>query len=230
MPAPSVLACPSPNRGIRRGGGRPRMVVIHYTGMDSAQAALERLCDPGSEVSAHYLIGRDGRIWQLVDEADRAWHAGRGSWGGEDDVNSRSIGIELDNPGPLAGLPPFPEALMVALETLLAGILERYAIPPEAVIGHADMAPGRKADPGPKFDWRRLALGGFSVWPGMRAPGRQGFAELAARAGYPVADAGEAAVLAAFRTRFRPGASGPPQPADLAVIADLAARWPAADA
>jgi len=204
------------------------MVVIHYTGMDSAEAALARLCDPGSEVSAHYLIARDGRLWQLVDEAARAWHAGRGGWGDVDDVNSRSIGIELDNPGPPGGLPPFPEPQMAALEALLAGILARWRIPPERVIGHADMAPGRKADPGPKFDWRRLARGGLSVWPGAVAPGGAGFARLAARAGYPVGAAGEDAALTAFRLRFRPGATGPLQPADLAVLADLAARWPAA--
>lgn len=204
------------------------MVVVHYTGMASAEAALARLCDPAAAVSAHYLIARDGRLWQLVDEDARAWHAGRGGWGEVDDVNSRSIGIELDNPGPPGGLPPFAEPQMTTLEALLAGILARWRIPPERVIGHADMAPGRKADPGPKFDWRRLARRGLAVWPDSRSPGGRGFADLARAAGYPLAVAGEAAVLDAFRLRFRPGAGGPLHPADLAVLADLAARWPAA--
>lgn len=203
------------------------MVVIHYTGMDGAEAALARLCDPGSEVSAHYLIARDGRLWQLVDETARAWHAGRGGWGGVGDVNSRSIGIELDNPGPLGGLPPFAEPQMATLEAMLPGILTRWAIPPERVIGHADMAAGRKTDPGPKFDWRRLARQSLAVWPASRDPGESRFADLARQVGYPLAEAGEAAVLDAFRMRFRPGATGPLQRADLAVLADLAARWPA---
>lgn len=206
------------------------MVVIHHTAMHTAEAALARLCAPEAEVSAHYLIGEDGRVWRLVDEAARAWHAGAGAWGGVGDVNSRSIGIELANPGPLAAFPPFPEPQMTALEALLADILARWRIPPERVIAHSDMAPGRKADPGPKFDWRRLAHAGLSVWPKVGVPGTASFAGLAVRAGYPVAEAGEDAALAAFRLRFRPGASGPVAAEDLALVADLAARWPAAEA
>ena len=114
-----ILSRPSPNFGPRRGGARPSIVVIHYTAMASAEAALERLCDPAAEVSAHYLIAEDGRAWGLVEEAERAWHAGRGAWRRTDDVNSCSIGIELANPGPLAGFPPFPEPQMAALEGLL---------------------------------------------------------------------------------------------------------------
>ena len=155
----------SPNFGPRRDGLRPELVVLHYTAMATAEAALDRLCDPASEVSAHYLIAEDGRAFALVDEEQRAWHAGAGSWAGRGDVNSRSIGIELANAGPLAGLPPFPEPQMAALERLLDGILARWSIAPAGVIAHSDMAPGRKADPGPEA---RLAP------PRTRRPGRLG--------------------------------------------------------
>ena len=128
MPAaPDVTAQPSPNCGPRRGGLRPRLIVLHYTAMASAQAALERLCDPSSEVSAHYLISERGDVIQLVEEDQRAWHAGQGEWAGLDDINSRSIGIELDNRGDH----PFSEPQMQALETLLPGILARHDIPAE---------------------------------------------------------------------------------------------------
>ena len=160
-----ILERSSPNFGPRRDGLRPELVVLHHTAMLTAEAALERLCDPAAEVSAHYLVAEDGRTWRLVPEAERAWHAGAGSWGGAGDVNSRSIGIELANAGPLDGLPPFPEPQMAALEALLDGIMARWSIPPAGVIAHSDMAPERKSDPGPKFDWRRLARGGRAVWP-----------------------------------------------------------------
>jgi N-acetylmuramoyl-L-alanine amidase len=214
---------PSPNQGPRRGNARPRLIVLHYTAMENAGAALDRLCDPRSEVSAHYLIGASGQLWQLVAEDRRAWHAGAGSWGGADDVNSRSIGVELAN----TGTHPFPEPQMIALEALLGGIMDRWKIRPEGVIGHADMAPTRKADPGPRFDWQRLARQGLSVWPEAAAAEGQGdFAASAARFGYPTEDA--ASVLRAFRDRFRPGAKGPESAADRRLLADLAARYPAA--
>ena len=223
-----IAAHPSPNHGPRRGGAVPDMVVIHYTAMDTTEAALARLSDPAAEVSAHYLVDARGGVFELVPEDARAWHAGRGAWGDIRDVNSRSIGIELANPGPLAALPPFPAPQMAALESLLAGVRARWAIPPERVIGHSDMAPDRKADPGPKFDWRRLALSGHAVWPGRRDPGGQGFRRLAGRVGYVFPDSAnpEADVLAAFRLRFRPHGRGPVAAEDLACLADLAARWP----
>ncbi|MEM8657115.1 MAG: N-acetylmuramoyl-L-alanine amidase, partial [Pseudomonadota bacterium] len=152
----------SPNYGARPEGARVELVVLHYTAMEAAEAALERLCDPAHEVSAHYLIGGCGTVWQMVAEADRAWHAGAGSWQGRADVNSRSIGIELANPGDA----PFAARQMGALEGLLKDLLPRYDLPADAVIGHSDMAPGRKRDPGARFDWRRLARRGLSVWPG----------------------------------------------------------------
>lgn len=147
---------PSPNFGARRGGALPDMVVIHYTAMESCAAARDWLSNPASEVSSHYVIARDGQGWQLVAESMRAWHAGKGAWAGCDDVNSRSIGIELCN----TGAEPFPEPQMVALETLLQGISLRWDI--AHVIGHSDMAPGRKIDPGPRFDWRRLVGQGLA--------------------------------------------------------------------
>ncbi|WP_284163273.1 N-acetylmuramoyl-L-alanine amidase [Frigidibacter sp. SD6-1] len=213
---------PSPNFGERRGGARPDLVVIHYTAMPTAAEARARLCDPAAEVSAHWLIAEDGTVEQLVDESCRAWHAGAGAWGSVTDVNSRSIGIELAN----AGDAPFPEPQMAALEGLLAAILARWSIRPERVVGHSDMAPGRKRDPGPRFDWRRLALQGLSVWPGASGAGwTPGPLRGALDAfGYP--EVGDDILLAAFRLRFRPWADGPEDAEDRALAADLARRFP----
>ena len=208
----------SPSFGPRREGALPDMVVLHYTGMETAEDALERLCDPAHEVSAHYLIAGTGHIWQMVEEDQRAWHAGAGEWGGVCDVNSRSIGIELAN----CGDHPFAEPQMAALEELLQGIMLRWRVPPERVIAHSDMAIGRKIDPGPKFDWRRLALAGLSVWP---EPGKPGdFMADAMRFGYARDNAD--LILAAFRLRFRPGFTGVEDDIDRSIIHDLAKRFP----
>ena len=209
---------PSPNFGERRGGAAPSLIVLHYTALPSAAEALERLSAPEHEVSAHYLIGRDGQLWQMVAEDHRAWHAGAGSWGGAGDVNSRSIGIELD----CDGRAPFAAPLMDRLEALLAEVMERHGIGAQGVIGHSDMAPDRKVDPGPRFDWRRLALAGLAVWPEAGSPGDL-WQSLAAF-GYPVGD--RAATLAAFRARFRPGVEGPEDDTDARLAADLARRFP----
>jgi len=228
--AMEIIEQSSPNFGPRRGGALPDMVVIHHTAMAGAEAALARLCDPAAEVSAHYLIAGDGRVWSMVPETERAWHAGAGAWGAVGDVNSRSIGIELDNPGPLAGFPPFAEPQMSALERLLDGIMARWGIPRERVIAHSDMAPGRKADPGPKFDWRRLALGGRSVWAESDAAAPDTFDAAAARVGYRMADGDRAAVLEAFRLRFRPQGRGAElDAADAGLMAALAEAWPCVD-
>lgn len=230
------LSHPSPNFGERRGRGRVELVVLHYTVLGCAEA-LERLCDPVAEVSAHYLIDGDGTVLSLVDEAARAWHAGAGEWRGAGDVNSRSIGIELAN----SGLEPFAEPQMVALERLLAGVLSRHGLGPEAVIAHSDMAPDRKGDPGPRFDWRRLALQGLAVWPWPDLVGRpppqpqRGEGESAGQAAVPQTGAGFLAdlrafgypeaspetLLAAFRLRFRPWATGPLDETDRALAAGL---------
>jgi N-acetylmuramoyl-L-alanine amidase len=189
--------------------------------MASMAEARARLCDPAHEVSAHWLISEQGAAEQLVDEALRAWHAGAGAWGAVSDVNSRSIGIELAN----TGAAPFPEAQMAALERVLAGIMGRWGIPPARVIAHSDMAPARKSDPGPRFDWRRLSLAGLSVWPDRRSGGRPvAFRDHARRFGYP--DVEEALILRAFRLRFRPWAEGPADALDAAMAEDLALRFP----
>ncbi len=215
---------PSPNFGERRDGVIPDMVVLHYTAMDSATAALDWLCTPEAEVSAHYLISEGGEVFSLVPEDMRAWHAGAGRWGMVTDVNSRSIGIEIAN----TGFVPFPEPQMVALEGVLHDIMRRWAIQPERIIGHSDMAPGRKIDPGLRFDWRRLALGGLSVWPKdgkMGKPDEVAFAD-ALRAFGMTSDASPETLLAAFRLRFRPWGRGPLDGVDMAQAIDLAMRYP----
>lgn len=221
--APGAIWHPSPNFGPRRHGRPPDMVMLHYTAMISAEAALERLCEsdpPGGlgPVSAHYLVCPRGRVWQMVREADRAWHAGAGNWAGIADVNSHSIGIELAN----TGATPFSEPQMAALEGLLAGILRRHAIPPAGVIAHSDSAPGRKIDPGPRFDWRRLALRGLSVWP--EEGGDEGdLAHDLHAIGYRLPEGGDADCLVqSFRMRFRPWARGPVSAADRRAARSLA--------
>ncbi len=191
----------------------------------SASAAADTLCNPDNEVSAHYLIAEDGEVLSLVPEAMRAWHAGAGQWGATLDVNSHSIGIELSN----TGFAPFAAAQMDALTDLLKGINARWAVRPERVIGHSDMAPGRKIDPGPRFDWRRLAREGLSVWPqAQELPldvDAARFAAAMATFGYTATDDPEL-MLATFRLRFRPRHAGPLDAVDLAMITDLATRFP----
>ncbi len=213
----------SPNASTRRNGASPDIILLHYTNMETAEAALERLCDPEVGVSSHYLISESGHLWQMVDEAQRAHHAGVGAWGDVDDVNSRSIGIELANRGDHA----FSEPQMRALEALLPGIMARWSVPAARVIGHSDMAPERKIDPGPRFDWRRLALQGFAVWPiqnGHLPVNADGFRADLRRIGYP--DVSDALLLSSFRLRFRPWGAGPLDGTDMALARDVAVRWP----
>ena len=182
--------------------------------------ALDRLCDPAAEVSAHYLIDRAGEVYALVGESERAWHAGAGAWGAVSDVNSRSIGIELEGDGS-----DFPAALMRALHDVLRDVFERHGIHPARVIAHSDMAPERKGDPGPGFDWRGLASAGLSVWPRARAEMPKEVDSALLRFGYPAA-VGPEARLAAFRLRFRPNAIGPADALDAGIACDLAERFP----
>jgi N-acetylmuramoyl-L-alanine amidase len=160
----ATLWCPSPNFEPRVGGRIPDMLVLHYTGMDSSDAALDWLTQEESKVSAHYLVDEAGRIAQIVAERDRAWHAGQSLWAGETDLNSCSIGIEIHNPGHDFDYPDFPEMQMRAVEALCLDIFSRHAIAPERVLAHSDIAPGRKRDPGEKFDWARLARAGIGIW------------------------------------------------------------------
>lgn len=216
MALAGILERPSPNFGPRRDGLTPHLVVLHFTAMASAEAALERLCDPEAEVSAHYLISRRGEVFQLVAEDQRAWHAGAGEWAGQGDVNSRSIGIELDN----GGDHPFSEPLMAALEALLPGVMARHGILAAGVIGHSDLAPGRKTDPGARFDWARLARRGLAVGPGRprapEAPGEESFRAAARRAGF-TADVPFETLLRATRLRFAPWRRGGLTAADYAL-------------
>jgi len=159
----------SPNQEPRPAGVAIDTLILHYTGMKTAQAALSRLCDPEAKVSAHYLVDEDGSVFLLVPEAKRAWHAGVSSWRGETNINDRSIGIELVNPGHEFGYRPFPEKQMAALIPLLREILARHPIPQSRVLGHSDVAPGRKTDPGELLDWARLAESGIGLWPKIAA-------------------------------------------------------------
>ncbi len=165
-----IIPAPSPNFDARR--APPDMVVLHYTGMQSGEAALARLRDPEARVSAHYLIEEDGRIFSLVAEERRAWHAGVSFWKGERDVNAVSIGIELVNLGHDWGYHPFPAAQTGALAALLTDIRTRWAIPNIRILGHSDVAPGRKVDPGELFDWAGLAAAGHGLW--VEAPAAPG--------------------------------------------------------
>ncbi len=158
-----MIEAPSPNFNDRR---LPiSLVVVHYTGMKTGAEALARLRDPAAQVSAHYMIEEDGRLFRLVPEDKRAWHAGVSHWAGVDDVNSASIGIELVNPGHEWGYRPFPDAQINTLSQLLQEIFARHELGPEALVGHDEVAPGRKQDPGELFPWPHLAQQGLAVWP-----------------------------------------------------------------
>ena len=200
-----MIERPSPNFDARPAGRPIDMVVIHYTGMRSAKAAVARLCDPEAGVSAHYVIDEDGSVIRLVDEANRAWHAGQAWWRGETDINARSVGVELVNPGHEFGYRAFPEAQMRALEGLAHAILGRHPIAARNVVGHADVAPRRKRDPGELFDWQRLAGVGVGLWPVAATPATadpEALRAMLAEVGYETEDL--AATLTAFQRRFRP--------------------------
>lgn len=207
-----MISRPSPNHDARPAGKAIDLLLIHYTGMREAESALQRLTDPAAKVSSHYLIDEAGLTYRLVEEERRAWHAGVSYWAGERDINGISIGVELANPGHEFGYRPFPQNQMTALAALCRGILARHPIPRSRVLGHSDVAPARKIDPGELFDWRSLAASGIGLWP---APA-EGAGDIAsvqkalAVFGYEVAPSGkpdEATrfALNAFQRHFRPG-------------------------
>ena len=159
---PHVRDAPSPNFDNRR--SPPDMLVLHYTGMRTAAEAIDRLRDPEAKVSAHYVVDEDGSILRLVAEERRAWHAGKGVWQGETDCNAASIGIEIVNPGHEFGYRDFPEVQIDAVIRLIGDIRSRWTIPDARIIGHSDLAPERKQDPGERFPWKRLAGEGHGLW------------------------------------------------------------------
>lgn len=224
MPDSSVASTvtPSPNYGERKGVASPDIIVLHYTGMSDAASAIVRLCTAGTEVSAHYVVLEDGNIVQCVRESERAWHAGASSWAGETDINSRSIGIEIVNRGHDLGYTDFPLRQIAAVIALCKGIMLRREIPKHRVLGHSDVAPSRKKDPGEKFPWRLLADSGVGLWvepaPIVHGPqimlGASGddvldLQRALATYGYGVPlngqyDATTMDVVAAFQRHFRP--------------------------
>jgi len=204
-----ILERPSPNHDARL--APIDMLVLHYTGMETGEAALARLCDPEAKVSSHYTIDEAGTIWRHVPEELRAWHAGVSYWAGETNINARSIGIELVNPGHEFGYRAFAESQMAALIELASDILARHNIPAHRVLGHSDVAPARKEDPGELFPWSRLAAHGIGLWPEVHresdAPPLLDFVGALARFGYglpPAVDTPIDAVISAFQRHFRP--------------------------
>ncbi|MET1045335.1 MAG: N-acetylmuramoyl-L-alanine amidase [Hyphomicrobium sp.] len=225
--APDTLlanaVCPASNHEPRRCGAKPSLLILHYTGMSSAEKAVDWLARPESGVSCHYVVDEDGAITQLVPEELRAWHAGVSRWRGETDINSRSIGIEIQNPGHQHGYPDFPAAQMRAVIALSKDIVRRRHIAPENILAHSDVAPGRKIDPGEKFNWLLLAREGLGLWvrpspvraddPGLglgaEGPRVRSTQENLAAYGYDVEangvlDANTEKVLKAFQLHFRP--------------------------
>jgi N-acetylmuramoyl-L-alanine amidase len=218
----TVIQAPSPNLNERL--HTLDMLVLHYTGMRDGPSALARLCDPASQVSAHYMVEEDGRIFQIVPEDKRAWQAGRSWWQGDEDLNSRSIGIEIVNGGHDFGLPPFPDRQIDAVIELCRGILSRWPIPQNRIVAHSDIAPDRKEDPGERFPWKRLAEAGIGLWPDKpdvepwmmhgAAPGDGGVTverlqRALAQIGYRIEISGTydeqtEAVVRAFQRRWRP--------------------------
>lgn len=213
---------PSPRHGERRGGGGADIIVLHYTGLASLEAALGCLAGPDGAVSCHYVVEESGRVLQLVPERRRAWHAGESCWAGDTDVNSRSIGIEIANPGHDFGCPDFPEPQIAAVAALCRDIAARHAIRPDRVLGHSDVAPLRKRDPGETFPWAALAQAGVGLWvpPAPLADGRflargdagrpvEALQAMLALYGYGIDltgtfDDATAAVVTAFQRHFRP--------------------------
>ena len=202
-----IWDAPSPNQDDRPPGTPIDTIVLHYTGMRSAQDAIDRLRDPAAKVSSHYVVEEDGRIWHLVPEHRRAFHAGVSHWRGHDGLNGRSVGIEIVNPGHEWGYRPFPALQMAAVCDLCLAIQARHPIDPRHVVGHSDIAPDRKTDPGELFDWPGLARNGVGLWPAEEAdapPESIDITGMLRAIGYPVPDL--ATTIRAFQRRWRPDA------------------------
>lgn len=222
-----IRDAPSPNQDARPEGAAIDMLVLHYTGMQSGAAALARLRDPAAQVSAHYLVEEDGAVFRLVPEGRRAWHAGVSHWRGRAGLNGCSIGVEVVNPGHEWGYRPFTALQMAAVCDLCLDILARHPIPAGNVVGHSDIAPDRKQDPGEFFDWEGLAAAGVGLWPGAPAEAGGDARALLAAIGYR-ADLPLAVLLRAFQRRWRPARVDGVADADtLGRLAAVAAMLPA---
>jgi N-acetylmuramoyl-L-alanine amidase len=200
-----IVDAPSPNFGPRPEGKKVKYLILHYTGTPTAFEALRLLQggDPAHQVSAHYLVDVDGTVMRLVDENMRAWHAGKSSWEGEEDINSCSIGIEIQNPGHEHGYVPFPPEQMQAVTQLCRGIMERHHILPHHVIAHSDIAPERKEDPGELFPWKDLAEQGIGIWPESDLPEEGDIQSILTQYGYdPRLD--PKTRITAFQRHFEP--------------------------
>jgi N-acetylmuramoyl-L-alanine amidase len=239
----------SPNHGERKNDANIDMLVLHYTGMQDATAAIKHLCQPGTDVSAHYVVLEDGQIVQCVAEARRAWHAGQAFWNGETDINSCSIGIEIVNPGHDYDYPDFPRRQIAAVTALCRSILTRHRIRGDRVVGHSDVSPTRKRDPGEKFPWRILHRSGIGHWVepapltpsdrvyvlGESSPAVSEAQALLARYGYAVGnsnyvDGATRDALAAFQRHFRPQrVDGALDSSTLKTLKDLLAAREGAD-
>ncbi|MBI1238433.1 MAG: N-acetylmuramoyl-L-alanine amidase [Alphaproteobacteria bacterium] len=197
----------SPNHDARGEGVQPDILVLHYTGMKTAEAAIARLCDPQARVSAHYTVDEDGTVYAMVPEGRRAWHAGVSYWAGASDINARSIGIEIVNPGHEFGYRPFPARQIESVIALCHAIRGRHAIPDARIVAHSDIAPARKEDPGELFPWARLASEGIGLWPlGPGGDPGQPIAAALSAIGYgvpPHVDWPLEAVIRAFQRRYR---------------------------
>ena len=214
MAEPVLISRPSPNYDVRRHA--LDMLVLHYTGMESGAAAIERLCDSAAKVSAHYVVEEDGQIFQLVDDAHRAWHAGVASWAEREDINSRSVGIEIVNGGHDFGLPDFPDAQIDSVIWLSQQICDRHKIHPHNVVGHSDIAPLRKLDPGERFPWEQLSEAGIGIWPSVLEEDHVEqasftLAQMLSRIGYKLSEQDGTIVeevLTAFQRRWAPHSLG----------------------
>ena len=206
------ISYPSPNFNDRPPNTKIDILVLHYTGMPTSLDALNHMCNPKSRVSSHYMVDMDGEIYQLVSEQNRAWHAGISCWRGNSNINDRSIGIELENPGHEFGYQRFPDKQIDSLIELAKEIINRHSIPARNVIGHSDISPSRKKDPGELFDWHKLASHGIGCWPFLKTSAQncddsiKNFTEALKKYGYEVSDL--TATTRAFQSHFMPNSLG----------------------
>jgi N-acetylmuramoyl-L-alanine amidase len=224
-----IVDIPSPNFGPRKDGKKPYILVLHYTDTKDTQQAVDFLTDPAREVSAHYVVSDDGEVTRMVDETMRAWHAGKGFWLGETDINSVSIGIEIQNTGHTFGYVPFPQEQMNIVRDLCRDIIARHGIKPQHVLAHSDTAPGRKLDPGHLFPWEWLAAEGGGLWRQEGHDGEGDIVTLLGEYGYDI-NIDQKELVSAFQRHFEPEVFlnddqiGTPSPNTVKIIRSLLAQ------